>query len=96
MLINTHTYDTNYPILLLHDIQVINTKCTPCKLRTDAEPTQDLHSGYAGLIKSDHCIKTVEIWCLTLYLFRRLGELTLIVPCYFGHSSVNLRYKMAL
>ena len=38
----------------------------------------------------------VEIWCLTLYLFRRLGELTLIVPCYFGHSSVNLEYKIAL
>ena len=38
----------------------------------------------------------VEIWCLTLYLFRRLGELTLIVPCYFGHSSVNLGYKIAL
>ena len=31
----------------------------------------------------------VEIWCLTLYLFRRLRELTLIVPYYFGHSSVN-------
>ena len=39
---------------------------------------------------------TVEIWCQTLYLFHRLGELTLIVPCYFGHSSVNLRYKIAL
>ena len=38
----------------------------------------------------------VEIWCLTLYLFRRLGELTLIVPCYFGHSSVNLGHKIAL
>ena len=38
----------------------------------------------------------VEIWCLTLYLFRRLRELTLIVPCYFGHSSVNLGYKIAL
>ena len=38
----------------------------------------------------------VEIWCLTLYLFRRLGELTLIVLYYFGHSSVNLGYKIAL
>ena len=38
----------------------------------------------------------VEIWCQTLYLFHRLEELTLIVPCYFGHSSVNLRYKIAL
>ena len=38
----------------------------------------------------------VEIWCLILYLFHRLGELTLIVPCYFGHSSVNLGYKIAL
>ena len=38
----------------------------------------------------------VEIWCLTLYLFHRLGKLTLIVPCYFGHSFVNLRYKIAL
>ena len=37
----------------------------------------------------------VEIWCLTLYLFHRLGEFTLIVLCYFGHSSVNLRYKIA-
>ena len=41
-------------------------------------------------------IRPVEIWCLTLYLFRRLGELTLIVPCYFGHSSVNLEYKITL
>ena len=41
-------------------------------------------------------LSIVEIWCLTLYLFRRLGELTLIVPCYFGHSSVNLGYKIAL
>ena len=38
----------------------------------------------------------VEIWCVTLYLFRRLGELTLIVPCYFDHSFVNLRYKITL
>ena len=38
----------------------------------------------------------VEMGCLTLYLFRRLGELTLIVPCYFGYSSVNLGYKIAL
>ena len=38
----------------------------------------------------------VEIWCLTLYLFYRLGELTLIVPCYFGYSFVNLGYKIAL
>ena len=40
--------------------------------------------------------KGVEIWCLTLYLFHRLGKLTLIVPCYFGHSSVNLGYKITL
>ena len=38
----------------------------------------------------------LEIWCLTLCLFRRLGELTMIVPCYFSHSSVNLGYKIAL
>ena len=36
----------------------------------------------------------VEIWCQILYLFYRLGEFTLIVLCYFGHSSINLRYKM--
>ena len=35
----------------------------------------------------------IEIWCLTLYLFHRLRKLTLIVPCYFGYSFVNLRYK---
>ena len=39
--------------------------------------------------------KGVEIWCLTFYLFRRLGELTLIVLCDFGHSFVNLGYKIA-
>ena len=37
----------------------------------------------------------IEIWCLTLYLFHRLRELTLIVLYYFGHSSVNLGYKIA-
>ena len=38
----------------------------------------------------------VEIWCLTLYLFHRLGKLTLIVPYYSGHSSANIRYKITL
>ena len=38
----------------------------------------------------------IKIWCLTLYLFHRLRKLTLIVPYYFGHSSVNLRYKITL
>ena len=38
----------------------------------------------------------VEIWCLTLYLFHRLGKLTLIIPCYFCDNSVNLGYKKAL
>ena len=41
-------------------------------------------------------VALVEIWCLTLYLFHRSGKLTLIVPCYFGHSSANMRYKIAL
>ena len=48
MLTHTHTYNTNYPTLLLRDIQVINTEYTPCKHQTDVEPTQDLRSGYAG------------------------------------------------
>ena len=39
MLIHTYTHDTDYPILLLRDIQLINTECTPCKYRTDVEPT---------------------------------------------------------
>ena len=38
----------------------------------------------------------IEIWCLTLYLFRRLKEFTLIVPYYFGYNSVNLRYEITL
>ena len=37
-----HTHDTNYPTLLLRDIQVTDTECTPCKHRIDAEATQDL------------------------------------------------------
>ena len=32
-----YTYDTDCLILLLRDIQLINTECTPCKYRTDAE-----------------------------------------------------------
>ena len=38
----------------------------------------------------------VEIWCLILYLFHRLGKFTLIVLCYFGYSFANIRYKIAL
>ena len=59
MLTHTHTHNTNYPILLLRNIQMINTECTPYKFRTDVEPTQDLRSGYAGLTKSGHRIKTI-------------------------------------
>ena len=59
MLIHTHTHNTNYPTLLLRDIQLINTKCTPCKHRTDAESTQDLRSGYTGPTKSGHRTKTL-------------------------------------
>ena len=59
MLKNTHTHDTNYLILLLRDIQLINTECTPCKYRTDVKLTQDFCSGYAGPIKSGHRIKTL-------------------------------------
>ena len=57
--IHTHTHDTDYLTLLLRDIQLINTKCTPCKYRTDAESTQDLRSGYAGLTKSGHHTETL-------------------------------------
>ena len=56
---HTHTHDTNYLTLLLRDIQLINTECTPYKHRTDVEPTQNLRSGDAGLIKSGHRIKTL-------------------------------------
>ena len=59
MLIHTYTHDINYLILLLRDIQLINTECTPCKHRTDAEPTQDLRIGYAGLTKSGHRTETL-------------------------------------
>ena len=59
MLIHTYNHDTDYLILLLRDIQVINTECIPCKYRIDTEPTQDLRSGYAGPIKSCHRIETI-------------------------------------
>ena len=55
----THTYDTDYPILLLRDIQLINTEYTPCKYRIDIEPMQDLRSGYAGPIKSGYRTETL-------------------------------------
>ena len=42
MLSHTHTHDTDYPILLLRDIQLIDTECIPYKYRTNAESTQDL------------------------------------------------------
>ena len=61
MYTHTYTHDTNYPILLLRDIQLINTECTPCKYRTDTEPTQDLRSGYVGLTTSGHRIKTLGV-----------------------------------
>ena len=59
MLTHTHTHDTNYPTLLLRDIQLINTECTPCKRRTNAEPTQYLRSGYTGPTKSGHHTETL-------------------------------------
>ena len=59
MLTHTHTYDINYPILLLRDIQLINTECTPCKHRTDVAFTQSRRSSYAGPIKSGYRIKTL-------------------------------------
>ena len=59
MLIHTHTHDTVCSILLLRDIQLIDTECTPCKYRTDADPTQDLRSGYARPIKSGHRTETL-------------------------------------
>ena len=49
MLIYTYTHDTDCLTLLLRDIQLINTEYTPCKYRTDAEPAQDLHSGYTAV-----------------------------------------------
>ena len=59
MLTHTHTHDTDCPTLLLRDIQLIDTECTPCKHRTDAESTQDLRSGYAGPTKSGHRTETL-------------------------------------
>ena len=56
---HTHTYGTDCPTLLLRDIQLIDTECTPCKHRTDAEPTQDLRRAYAGPTKSGHCTETL-------------------------------------
>ena len=49
MLTHTHTHDTDYPTLLLRDIQVTNTKCTPYKHRSDAEATQDLRRAVTAL-----------------------------------------------
>ena len=57
--IDTHTHNTDYPTLLLRDIQLINTECTPCKHRTDAETTQNLRSGDAGPTKSGHRTETL-------------------------------------
>ena len=62
MHIYTHTHDTDCPILLLRDIQLINTECTPCKYRTDVELMQDLRNGYVRLIKSGHRIKTLGVF----------------------------------
>ena len=61
MLTHTHNHDTDCPTLLLRDIQVIDTKCTPCKHRIDAEPTQDLRSGYARPTKSCHRTETIGV-----------------------------------
>ena len=59
MLTHIHTHNTNYLTLLLRNIQLINTKCTPYKHRINAEPTQNLRSGYAGPTKSGHRTKTL-------------------------------------
>ena len=59
MLTHTHTHDTNYPILLLRNIQLINTECTPYKHRTDTEPTQNLRSGDAEPTKSSYRTETL-------------------------------------
>ena len=61
MLTHTHTHDTDCPTLLLRDIQLIDTECTPCKHRTDAEPTQKLRSGYVGPTKSGHRTETLGV-----------------------------------
>ena len=55
-----HTHNTDCPTLLLRDIQLIDTECTPCKHRTDAEPTQNPRSGYAGPTKSGHRTETLS------------------------------------
>ena len=57
---HTHTHNTNGPTLLLRDIQLINTECTPCKHRTNAKLTQNLRSGDAGPPKSGHRTKTLS------------------------------------
>ena len=57
--IYTHTYNTNYPTLLLRDIQLINTERTPCKYRTNAASTQSRRSSDAGPIKSGHRTETL-------------------------------------
>ena len=59
MLTHTHTYDTDCPTLLLCDIQLIDTKCTPCRHRTDAASTQSRRSSYAGPIKNGHRTETL-------------------------------------
>ena len=59
MLTHTHTHDTDCLTLLLRDIQLINTECTPCKYRTNAKPKQNLRSGDAGPTKSGHRTKTL-------------------------------------
>ena len=61
MLTHTHTHNTDYPTLLLRDIKVIDTECTPCKHRIDAEATQDLRRGYAGPTQSYHRTKTIGV-----------------------------------
>ena len=59
MLIHTYTHDTDCPTLLLRDIQLIDTECTPCKHRIDTETTQNLRNGDAGPIKSGHRTETL-------------------------------------
>ena len=62
MLIHTHTHNTDYPTLLLRDIQVTNTKRTPFKYRINAKAKQSLRKTYAELTQSYYRTKTLGIF----------------------------------
>ena len=46
---HTHTHDTDCPTLLLRNIQMTDTECTPFEHRINAEATQSLRRTYAEL-----------------------------------------------